>query len=166
MDISTLISTLVGGVCTLIGAFGAIYLTSRLDRKKAAKTKYLEKIEAIGAYMPQLKRWYREESAMYWDGVEEECVYDPRPNKYDCPFYEIENLVNWWLPSLQEHVQAIGTVVSYFEYLRDYEGAREYTPRGNMEHLRGELRSHANTFHEHYEYIWSAIGAEAKKAVS
>ncbi|HEU5380694.1 MAG TPA: hypothetical protein VFV38_35170, partial [Ktedonobacteraceae bacterium] len=95
MDISTLISTLVGGICTLVGAFGAIYLTIWFDRKKETKTKYIEKIEAIGAYMPQLKRWYQEEADMYWDVVREEYTYDPRPNKYDCPFYEIENLVNW-----------------------------------------------------------------------
>lgn len=44
--------------------------------------------------MPQLKRWYREETAMYWDEVQEEYTYDPCPDKYDCPFYEIENLVN------------------------------------------------------------------------
>ena len=49
MDISSFLSALIGGFFTLVGAFGTIYLTDWLDRKKEAKTKYIEKIEAIGA---------------------------------------------------------------------------------------------------------------------
>lgn len=166
MDIGTLISTLVGGICTLAGAFGTIYLTTWFDSRKEKKAKCIEKIEAIEAYMPQLKRWYQEETDMYWDVVQEECAYDPRQNKYDCPFYKIENIVNWWLPTLRESVQEISTVVLFFEDLRGYEGAREYTPTGNMVQLKSDLQKYGEMFRKNYDHIWNAIGAEAKKAVS
>lgn len=165
MDISTLVSTLVGGICTLVGAFGAIYLTSWFDRKKEKQTKYVEKIEAIGAYMPQLYRWYREEAAMYWDEVQEEYTYDPRPNKYDCPYYEIENLVNWWIPSLRGHTQQIGEVVTLFENLRGYEGARVYSSNSGDPMLASDVQRCEKIFKENYDYIWNTIGAEAKKAL-
>lgn len=166
MDISTFLSALIGGMCTLVGAFGALYWTNLLDRKKAAKTKYIEKIEEIGAYMPQLYRWYKEEAAMYWDEVEREYIYNPRSNKYDCPLYEIINLVNWWIPSLREQVKEISNVVSSFEDLRGYEEASYYSVGGaDMTRLASGLQKSEKAFKDNYDYIWATIGTEAKKAV-
>ncbi|SRR5712692_5305869 len=166
MDVSAFWSAVIGGIFTLVGAFGAIYLTFRHERKKEAKTKYIEKIEEIGVYMPELYRWYKEESAMYWDPSEEEYIYEPPfLNKYDCPFYEIENLVNWWIPTLRKQVQQIRTVFSFFEDLRGYEGATLYQHGGDMQMLASELQSYDKVFEENYNYIWNKIGEEAKKAV-
>lgn len=104
---------------------------------------------------------------MYWDEVEGEYTYNPCPNKYDCPFYEIENLVNWWIPSLQEQIKEISSVVSSFEDLRGYEDASYYSAGGaDMTMLASGLQKSERVFKENYDYIWSAIRAEAKKAVS
>ncbi|MEO7019242.1 MAG: hypothetical protein ABI234_03735 [Ktedonobacteraceae bacterium] len=169
MDItSPFVSVVIGGICTLAGAFGAIYLTHWFDRKKEQETKYIGKIEEIGAYMPQLRRWYQEEARMYWhyDTTAPEAIYDPRLNKYNCPFYEIENLVNWWIHSLSKHVQEIGKVVSFFEYLRGYEGVDEYTSAGNMDKLESDLREYGKIFDENYDYIQIKIREAAKKVVA
>lgn len=165
MDISTFLSAVIGGIFTLVGAFGAIYLTSWLDRHKAAKGKRLEKIEAIGAYMPQLKRWYEKEGGMYIDGTHELFIYDPQPNEHLCPFYEIENLVNWWLPELRDHVREIGKVVWFFIDLRSYEGARIYGSSSDMTRLASDLLKYDKLFKQNYDYIWKRIGEEAQKVV-
>lgn len=166
MDISSLVSALIGGACTLLGAFGAIWVTSWLGGSKAKETKRLEKIEAIGAYMPHLKRWYEKEGGMYIDGTHELFIYDPQPNEHLCPFYEIENLVNWWLPELRDHVREIGRVVWFFEELRSYESARIYGSSSDMARLASDLLKYDKIFRNSYDHIWSKIGEEAQKAVS
>ena len=165
MDLNTFLSALLGGFFTLVGAFGAIYFTELLDRRKQAKNKYMEKLEEIGAYLPQLYRWHEEELNICWDENDEKFTLQSGANKYDCPYYEIENLVQWWAPSLNKEVQQIYSIVSNFEFMRSKDGWQYYTYGVSGTTLDDDIRKNNELFKKSYNRIRESIGKEASKLI-